>query len=212
MSFHLTPPIELYGEQPFTIRHQSPLLLQGEGTRTVAHELLNYLLSRHQRVVVADGSNCFDVYSLARAARRIHRSPAEFLSAVRVSRSFTWQQYVTLLERKVASEAARFGARWVFALGPLDLFADEDVKTDAAALGTWRTAEALAGLARASLGVVVAQEERPLRDSRRSQLLDKLRSRCRETIIVRRVIDQPCTESTMARGTLARSIPVQGGR
>ena len=180
-----TPSRDLDSERLFTMAHQSPLLLAGEGTRSVAHDLAAYLLARDQRLVVADGSNRFDVAALVRAAQRLRRPPAAFLKAVRVSRAFTWQQYVSLLVGKVAPESSRFGARCVLVLGPLDLFADADVKPEQAALGTWRTAEALAALARAGLNVIAAQEEKPLRSGGRPELLEKLKLRCEATVQVR---------------------------
>ena len=42
MTTALTLPRELESEHPFTILHRSPLLLRGDGARTVAHDLLNY--------------------------------------------------------------------------------------------------------------------------------------------------------------------------
>lgn len=201
----LTPHRDISSEHLFTIAHRSPLLLAGEGVRPVAHDLIAHLLARHQRVVVADGSNRLDVHALVRSARRLRRPPAAFLKDIRISRAFTWQQYVALLERNVGPESARFGARWVLALGPLDLFADNDVKPEHAALGTRRTAEALAILARAGLNVIAAQEDHPLETGGRLSLLDRLKTRC-ETIV--RV--QPCTEPPPASEPLAGAVLVQG--
>jgi hypothetical protein len=98
---------------------------------------------------------------------------------VRVSRAFTWQQYQALLERAVAGEAERTGAKWVVALGPLDLLADEEAKPFQAFRGARRVADALETLARAGLGVVAAQDERRLARAGRAELLDRLRPACR---------------------------------
>src|SRR5690349_12337345 len=112
---------------PRRIRALSPLLLLGEGAVPVAPALLGPLLMKGERVVVADGGNHFDAYGLARSARQLRRPVPTLLSAVRVSRAFTWQQHLALLEREVAAEAVRAGASWVLALAPLDLFADHEV-------------------------------------------------------------------------------------
>ncbi|MEK7767205.1 MAG: hypothetical protein AAB368_13310, partial [bacterium] len=173
-------------EEAGAIRERSPLLLAGEGTAHVAHDLVATLLARGQRVVAADGANRFDSYHLARAARRLGKPAAEMLAAVRVSRAFTWQQYVALLERDIAAEAARVGAAWVLALGPLDLLADEEVKPWQAAAGAKRVADALAALARAGLGILVAQDERPLKTSGREDLMRLLERACRNHVTVSR--------------------------
>jgi len=154
----------------------SPVVMAGEGTRHLAHLLLSQLLLRGERVIVLDGANGFDAYALATAARRNRRAARTLLSAVRVSRAFTWQQWLALLEREAAPEAERAGARWVLALGPLDLFADANVKPFQAWRGARRTAEALRVLAASDLGVIAAQDDRVLRDGARLELMDRLKS------------------------------------
>jgi hypothetical protein len=163
-------------ERPEQLRRLSPLVLVGTGTHVLAHGLLGRLLLRGERVIVLDGANSFDAYRLAQDARRFRRPPPTLLSAVRVSRAFTWPQWLALLEGEAQAEAARTGARWVVALGPLDLFADENVKPFQAWRGVRRTAEGLRTLSAAGLGVIAAQDERPLREGGRIDLLDRLRS------------------------------------
>jgi len=163
-------------ERPEALRRLSPVLVAGEGTRHFAHLLLSHLLLRGERVIVLDGANWFDAYALAQAARRNRRPPPTLLSAVRVSRAFTWFQWLALLEREAQAEAERAGARWVLALGPLDLFADANVKPFQAWRGVRRTAAGLKALAAAGLGVVAAQDERPLRDGGRIELAEPLKA------------------------------------
>ena len=181
---------------PEKLRTLSPVLLTGPGAISAAHTLLWWLIARGQKAVVADGANRFDAYKLARGSedRSFRHLPpgqndlempaAEVLGAVRVSRAFTWQQYQVLLEREVAPEAARSGARWVLALGPLDLLADEEAKPFQAFRGARRVANALETLARAGLGVVVAQDEGKLARSGRAELLERLRPACVREFIV----------------------------
>lgn len=170
--------------EPAAIRDWSPLLLVGEGTAEVAHDLLAALLLRGQRVVVADGANRFDAYRLARAARAAGRPAGELLAAVRVSRAFTWQQFAALLERGVGAVAAA----WVLALGPLDLLADGEVKPWQADGGARRVAEALAGMGRKGLGIIAAQEERVLRMGGRESLLGPLARACPHHVAVNRTV------------------------
>jgi hypothetical protein len=152
---------------PEAIRGRSPLLVLGEGAHGWAHDLAGALLLGGERVTVADGSNGLDAYAIARTARAARRPPSALLAALRVSRAFTWQQYAVLLEERVAEEARRSSARFVLALGPLDLLADEEVGPLEARRAAERTAAALAALGRAGLGVVAAQAEGALRRARR---------------------------------------------
>jgi hypothetical protein len=165
---------------------RSPLLLLGEGAIPVAHDLLSHLLVKGERVLVADGGNNFDAYHLARAARQLRQPVPTLLSAVRVSRAFTWQQHLALLQREIAPEAARSGARWVLALSPLDLFADHEVKPFQAYRGARQAAEALAELARAGLGIIAAQSPRALAGGNRLELLDYLKRHCGHHVGVER--------------------------
>ncbi len=162
--------------RPEQLRRLSPVVMAGEGTRHLAHLLLSQLLLRGERVIVLDGANAFDAYALAQAARRNRRPPPTLLSAVRVSRAFTWFQWLALLEGEAQAEAERSGARWVLALGPLDLFADANVKPFQAWRGVRRTAAGLRTISAAGLGVIAAQEERPLREGGRLDLLDPLKA------------------------------------
>jgi len=177
---------------PDRIRRLSPALVTGSGAIRAAHTLLASLLLRGERAVVLDAANRFDVYFLARAANAAGRSPLGVLSAAYVSRAFTWQQWLALVETRARAAAGKCGARWVFALGPLDLLADDGVRDWEAEPAARRIASALTALARAGLGVVAAQDSlrlaaapskawRPpasLADVRREGLLDRLKESC----------------------------------
>jgi len=180
----------------------SPLLLLGDGASEPAHGLLSCLILGGQRAVVADGANCFDAYRLARAARSVRRPIPTLLSAVRISRAFTWQQFLSLLETEIAAEAARTGSRWVFVLGPLDLLADHELKPFPALRVARRVAEALDGIARMGLGVIAMQSEGPLRRAGRETLLSPLKRACRNTIEFR----QPAERLEAAGRDRLRSI------
>ena len=162
---------------PDRIRRQSPLLLLGEGTSAFAHSLLSHVLLRGERAIVLDGANGFDAYRLARVAQERQQTIPTLLTAVRVSRAFTWQQWLSLLMRDAEAEARKSGSTWIFALGILDLFADQDVKPFQAVRGAGQAAAALNTLAQAGLGVVAAQDRRILARSGRADLLEPLLKR-----------------------------------
>ncbi len=163
---------------PADLKRLSPLLLAGDGALELAHEAAEFLLSRGDRIVLVDGANAFDAYSLARAAQRRRKPAPSLLAAIRVSRAFTWQQFETLLERDAAAEAARTGARWALVLGPLDLLADEEVKPFQAWRAAKRVADALTALAANGLGVIAAQRPDPLRRAKREELTEFLHRAC----------------------------------
>jgi len=188
---------------PRRIRELSPVLLLGEGAVPVAHDLLGHLLMKGERVIVADGGNNFDAYHLARAARQFKHPVPTLLSAVRVSRAFTWQQHLALLQRELAPEAARNGARWVLALSPLDLFADNEVKPFQAFRGARQAAEALAALSRTGLGVIAVQSPRALAAGGRDTLLDYLKRHCVYHVRVDRL--EPGSVENPARPVAGRS-------
>lgn len=163
---------------PDRIRRQSPLLLLGTGTGPFAHSLLSHVLLRGERALVLDGANGFDAYRLARVAQQRQHTIPTLLAAVRVSRAFTWQQWLGLLEKDAEAEARRSGAKWIFALGILDLFADQDVRLFQAWRGAGQAAAALSRLAQAGLGVVATQERRIMERAGRADLLEPLIKRC----------------------------------
>jgi hypothetical protein len=167
---------------------KGPLLLFGDGAIREAHDLVGSLLIAGEKAVVADGANRFDAYRLAELARQqcaAHAAgptPREVLSRVRVSRAFSWQQWLVLLGEKAGAEASRSGARAVFVLGPLDLLTDNDLKEADVRAAARKVADALTGLARSGLRVVAAQKERRLVESKRGFLLDPLRQSCRVVV------------------------------
>ena len=67
--------------------------------RTVIHSLMSMLatLALRGRVIVIDGGNCFDAYTLARELRRRTHEIKPALNAVQLSRAFTCYQMVAML-------------------------------------------------------------------------------------------------------------------
>lgn len=161
------------------------MLLHGPGALEFAHETAEHLLHKGERIVTIDGANAFDAGHLADAARKRRKAAPELLSAIRVSRAFTWQAFEALVERDVLPEAKRTNARWVLVLGPLDLLADEEVKPFQAWRSAGRIANALRALGEKGLGVIVAQRMEPLINGHRKDLEEFLHRACAHAVEVR---------------------------
>lgn len=92
--------------------------------RTIVPSLMSMLatLALQRRVIVVDGGNCFDGYSLARALRR-HTSRVQFaLEQVQLTRAFTCYQMVAVLAELSANSTP------VIVLDMLATFMDENVQ------------------------------------------------------------------------------------
>ena len=91
--------------------------------KTVIHSLMSMLavLALRGRVIVVDGGNCFDAYSLARALRRRTHQIQPALKAVQLSRAFTCYQMVAMLAELPVDGTP------VIVLDLLSTFLDENV-------------------------------------------------------------------------------------
>jgi hypothetical protein len=84
-------------------------------------------------VIVLDGANRFNVYTVSSFARRTLIPPEKLLKNIRVARAFTCYQMATLMGEQLISLLKQEEAtglpqrRWVILLGPLTTFLDEDV-------------------------------------------------------------------------------------
>jgi hypothetical protein len=78
-------------------------------------------LALRGRVLVVDGSNCFDAYALARALRQRTAQVQATLQSVRLSRAFTCYQMATLLAELPVDGTP------VIILDMLSTFLDENV-------------------------------------------------------------------------------------
>jgi hypothetical protein len=84
-------------------------------------------------VIVLDGANRFNAYTVSSFARRALISPEKLLKSIRIARAFTCYQMATLMGEQLISLLKREEATeplqkpWVILLGPLTTFLDEDV-------------------------------------------------------------------------------------
>ncbi len=105
------------------------VLLCGESTGEISSYVAGWLAGKGRAVVVLDGANRFDPYTVSSLARRAWIPPEKLLKSIRIARAFTCYQMATLMGEQLTSLLRREGATelWVILLGPLTTFLDEDV-------------------------------------------------------------------------------------
>lgn len=93
---------------------------------TLSQKLACQGLLQAENLIVLDGGNVFDPYLVSQLARKAGREPEDFLRRIRISRSFTCHQMLSLM-RKVESASRRWKSPFILLLGPLTAFYDESV-------------------------------------------------------------------------------------
>ena len=114
--------------------HPPPkVLFGGEGVGEIASYVAGWLASKSLDVIVLDGANRFDPYTVSFFARRAFIPPEELLKRIRIARAFTCYQMATLMGEKLTCLLKQEGTiakeqkPWVILLGPITTFLDEDV-------------------------------------------------------------------------------------
>jgi hypothetical protein len=92
----------------------------------LSQRLAGKYLLQSENLIVLDGANVFDPYLIAELARKAGRAPEDFLRRIRISRSFTCHQMLSLI-RKAQSAVRQWRSQLVLLLGPLTTFYDESV-------------------------------------------------------------------------------------
>jgi hypothetical protein len=109
------------------------VLFWGERAGEISSYVAGWLAGKGIAVIVLDGANCFDPYTVSSLARRAWIPPEKLLKSIRIARAFTCYQMATLMGDQLASLLRREGATelrqrpWVILPGPLTTFLDEDV-------------------------------------------------------------------------------------
>ncbi len=109
------------------------VLFWGENAEEISSYVAGWMAGKGIEVIVLDGANRFNVYTVASFARRTLIPPEKLLKSIRIARAFTCYQMATLMGEQLASLLRREGATeqlrrpWVILLGPLTTFLDEDV-------------------------------------------------------------------------------------
>ncbi|MGO8987774.1 MAG: hypothetical protein ACLQHW_02740 [bacterium] len=109
------------------------VLFWGERAGEISSYVAGWLASKGRAVIVLDGANRFDPYTVSSLARGAWIPPKRLLKSIRIARAFTCYQMATLMGEQLTSLLRREGATelrqkpWVILLGPLTTFLDEDV-------------------------------------------------------------------------------------
>jgi len=113
------------------------VLFCGEREEEISSYVAGWLAGKGIAVIVLDGANRFNSYTVSSFARRELISPEKLLKSIRIARAFTCYQMATLMGERLVSlvHAGTVGAihesplqkPWVILLGPLTTFLDEDV-------------------------------------------------------------------------------------
>ncbi len=126
------------------------VLFWGESAGEISSYVAGWLAGKGIEVIVLDGANRFNAYTVSSFARRTLIPPEKLLKSIRIARAFTCYQMATLMGERLVSliDARTVGAihactpkcgvstrrhesplqkLWVILLGPLTTFLDEDV-------------------------------------------------------------------------------------
>jgi hypothetical protein len=109
------------------------VLFWGEGAGEISSYVAGWMAGKGIEVIVLDGANRFNAYTVSSFARRTLIPPEKLLKSIRIARAFTCYQMATLMGEQLISLLRREEAtellqrRWVILLGPLTTFLDEDV-------------------------------------------------------------------------------------
>jgi len=109
------------------------VLFWGERAGEISSYVAGWLAGKGIAVIVLDGANRFDPYTVSSLARRAWIPPEKLLKSIRIARAFTCYQMATLMGEPLTSllrreETTELRQRpWVILLGPLATFLDEDV-------------------------------------------------------------------------------------
>lgn len=112
-------------------------LFEGEGVGEISSYVAGWMAVQGIDVVVLDGANRFNPYTVSSLARKVLISPEGLLKRIRIARAFTCYQMTTLIERGLDSllstrtvgaiHESPLSKPWVILLGPITTFLDEDV-------------------------------------------------------------------------------------
>jgi len=108
------------------------VLFLGEGVGEISSYVAGWMAGKGIEVIVLDGANRFNVYTVSSFARRTLIPPEKLLRSIRIARVFTCYQMATLVGERLISlvgaiHESPLRKRWVILLGPLTTFLDEDV-------------------------------------------------------------------------------------
>jgi hypothetical protein len=116
--------------QPLSVKK---VLFWGERAGEISSYVAGWLAGKGIGVIVLDGANRFDPYTVSSFARKALIPPERLLKGIRIARAFTCYQMAVMVGERLHSLLREERAidesknRWVILLGPITPFMDEDV-------------------------------------------------------------------------------------
>jgi hypothetical protein len=120
--------------------------------------IMYQLLKRNMHVVLADGANSFELYSLTRQAEADNVEPYQILQKVFISRVFTAYQMDGLITSGVSSFMKQINSRVLFIFGLLHTFYDDHVSIKDSIQSLERMKLALDSMKEEGVSIVLASE------------------------------------------------------
>jgi hypothetical protein len=155
------------------------VLLWGKRAGEISSYVAGWLAGKGIAVIVLDGANRFDPYTVSSLARRAWIPPEKLLKSIRIARAFTCYQMATLMGEQLASLLRQEGASellqrpWVILLGPLTPFLDEDVSEREVRPLFERSLRKIEGMASKGVPFLLFQSS-GFSDSKRAYLMRRL--------------------------------------
>jgi hypothetical protein len=155
------------------------VLLWGKRAGEISSYVAGWLAGKGIAVIVLDGANRFDPYTVSSLARRAWIPPEKLLKSIRIARAFTCYQMATLMGEQLASLLRQEGASellqrpWVILLGPLTPFLDEDVSEREVRPLFERSLRKIEGMASEGVPFLLFQSS-GFSDSKRAYLMRRL--------------------------------------
>ncbi len=161
------------------------VLFWGERVGEISSYVAGWLAGKGIAIIVLDGANRFDPYTVSSLARRAWISPEKLLKSIRIARAFTCYQMATLMGEQLTSLLRRERAAelrqkpWVILLGPLTTFLDEDVSEKEARPLFERSLKKIEGMASEGVPFLLFQSNPPnppLRKGREGEFMSSKRA------------------------------------
>ena len=155
------------------------VLLWGKRAGEISSYVAGWLAGKGIAVIVLDGANRFDPYTVSSLARRTWIPPEKLLKSIRIARAFTCYQMATLMGERLTSLLRQEGASellqrpWVILLGPLTTFLDEDVSEREVRPLLERSLRKIEGMASKGVPFLLFQSS-GFSDSKRAYLMRRL--------------------------------------
>ena len=155
------------------------VLLWGKRAGEISSYVAGWLAGKGIAVIVLDGANRIDPYTVSSLARRARIPPEKLLKSIRIARAFTCYQMATLMGERLTSLLRQEGANellqrpWVILLGPLTTFLDEDVSEREVRPLFERSLRKIEGMASKGVPFLLFQSS-GFSDSKRAYLMRRL--------------------------------------